>query len=49
MEKKILIAVDGSASTNFAVDYVGLMEGAMVKELKRHPVLCHERGSSLFA
>ena len=33
MEKKILIAVDGSDATNFAVDYVGLMEGAVVKEL----------------
>ena len=34
MEKKILIAVDGSDASNYAVDYVGLMEGAMVKELK---------------
>lgn len=34
MEKKILIAVDGSTSTKYAVDYVGLMEGAMVKNLR---------------
>jgi nucleotide-binding universal stress UspA family protein len=34
MEKKILIAVDGSRSAELAVDYVGLMEGAMIKELK---------------
>ena len=34
MNKKILIAVDGSTASNRAVDYVGLMEGAMVKDLK---------------
>jgi nucleotide-binding universal stress UspA family protein len=34
MEKKILIAVDGSKASDRAVDYVGLMEGAMVKDLK---------------
>ncbi len=34
MEKKILIAIDGSRSAELAVDYVGLMEGAMIRELK---------------
>lgn len=34
MDKKILIAVDGSKASDRAVDYVGLMEGAMVKDLK---------------
>lgn len=34
MDKKILIAVDGSPASDRAVDYVGLMEGAMVKNLK---------------
>ncbi len=34
MDKKILIAVDGSTASDRAVDYVGLMEGAMVKNLK---------------
>lgn len=34
MEKKILIAVDGSHAAELAVDYVGLMEGAMIRELK---------------
>ncbi|MBU1276768.1 MAG: universal stress protein [Proteobacteria bacterium] len=34
MDKKILVAVDGSASALKAVDYVGLMEGAMIRELK---------------
>ena len=34
MEKKILVAVDGSASALKAVDYVGLMQGAMIRELK---------------
>ncbi|KMY68831.1 hypothetical protein AAU61_04390 [Desulfocarbo indianensis] len=34
MEKKILIAVDGSPASDRAVDYVGLMEGAMIKNLK---------------
>jgi len=34
MEKKILIAVDGSDACHHAVDYVGLMEGAMVKNLR---------------
>ncbi|MBI4797344.1 MAG: universal stress protein [Desulfarculus sp.] len=33
MQKKILIAVDGSPSTQRAVDYVGLMEGARIAEL----------------
>jgi nucleotide-binding universal stress UspA family protein len=39
MEKKILIAVDGSRASQQAVDYVGLMEGAMIKDL--HVVLFH--------
>ena len=34
MEKKILIAVDGSPASDRAVDYVGLMEDAMIKELR---------------
>ncbi len=34
MDKKILIAVDGSPASDRAVDYVGLMEGAMVRDLK---------------
>jgi nucleotide-binding universal stress UspA family protein len=34
MDKKILIAVDGSAASDRAVDYVGLMQEAMVKDLK---------------
>jgi nucleotide-binding universal stress UspA family protein len=34
MEKKLLIAVDGSHAAELAVDYVGLMEGAMIKELR---------------
>jgi nucleotide-binding universal stress UspA family protein len=34
MDKKILIAVDGSPASDRAVDYVGLVEGAMVKNLK---------------
>ncbi|ADK84221.1 UspA domain protein [Desulfarculus baarsii DSM 2075] len=33
MDKKIIIAVDGSAECDRAVDYVGLMEGAMIKDL----------------
>ncbi len=33
MEKKVLIAVDGSAAAERAVDYVGMMEGAMVRDL----------------
>ncbi|MBI5523309.1 MAG: universal stress protein [Desulfarculus sp.] len=33
MKKKILIAVDASPSTQRAVDYVGLMEGARIAEL----------------
>lgn len=34
VDKKILVAVDGSAAALKAVDYVGLMEGAMIRELK---------------
>lgn len=34
MEKKLLIAVDGSPASDRAVDYVGLMEGAMIRELR---------------
>ena len=34
MDKKILVAVDGSPAALKAVDYVGLMEGAMIRELK---------------
>jgi nucleotide-binding universal stress UspA family protein len=34
MEKKLLIAVDGSPSSLRAVDYVGLMEGDRIAELK---------------
>lgn len=34
MEKKLLIAVDGSLSTERAVDYVGLMEGDRIAQLK---------------
>lgn len=34
MDKKILISIDGSPASDKAVDYVGLMEGAMVKDLK---------------
>jgi nucleotide-binding universal stress UspA family protein len=34
MEKKILIAVDGSAASQRAVDYVGLVEGALIRELQ---------------
>jgi nucleotide-binding universal stress UspA family protein len=34
MEKKLLIAVDGSHAAELAVDYVGLMEGAMIRELR---------------
>ncbi|MFH1035361.1 MAG: universal stress protein [Pseudomonadota bacterium] len=34
MEKKLLIAVDGSPSAEHAVDYVGLMEGDRIAELK---------------
>lgn len=34
MEKKVLIAIDGSRSAELAVDYVGLMEGAMIRELR---------------
>lgn len=33
MQKKILIAVDGSSATDHAVDYVGMMQGALIKEL----------------
>ena len=33
LEKKILISVDGSASSDKAVDYVGLMEGSVIKDL----------------
>jgi len=33
MDKKILIAVDGSHASNHAVDYVGLMEGSVIKQL----------------
>ena len=33
MQKKILIALDGSPSSDHAVDYVGLMEGAIIKDL----------------
>lgn len=34
MEKKLLIAIDGSPAAERAVDYVGLMEGAMIRDLK---------------
>ena len=34
MEKKILITVDGSLPSDHAVDYVGLMEGAMITDLR---------------
>ena len=34
MEKKLLITVDGSSASDHAVDYVGLMEGAMIRELR---------------
>ena len=34
MEKRLLIAIDGSPSAERAVDYVGLMEGGMIRELK---------------
>jgi nucleotide-binding universal stress UspA family protein len=34
MDKKILIAVDGSSASQRAVDYVGLMEGAMIRGLR---------------
>ncbi|RJX28700.1 MAG: universal stress protein [Desulfarculus sp.] len=34
MDKKILISVDGSQAADRAVDYVGLMEGAMIRELR---------------
>lgn len=34
MEKKLLIAVDGSASCLRAVDYVGMMEGDRIAQLK---------------
>lgn len=34
MEKRIIIAVDGSPSALHAVDYVGLMEGALIRELR---------------
>ncbi|MFH2127756.1 MAG: universal stress protein [Pseudomonadota bacterium] len=34
VDKKILVAVDGSPAALKAVDYVGLMEGAMIRELK---------------
>lgn len=34
MDKKILVAVDGSPAALKAVDYVGLMEGAMIRELR---------------
>lgn len=33
MEKKILVAVDGSSIAQQAVDYVGLMQGALIREL----------------
>ncbi len=33
MGKKLLIAIDGSQSAERAVDYVGLMEGAVIREL----------------
>ncbi len=34
MEKKVLISVDGSQAADRAVDYVGLMQGDMIKDLK---------------
>ncbi len=34
MEKRVLIAVDGSLPAERAVDYVGLMEGALIRDLK---------------
>ncbi|BEQ13310.1 universal stress protein [Desulfoferula mesophila] len=34
MEKKILVAVDGSPAALKAVDYVGLMEGALIRDLR---------------
>jgi len=33
MQKKLLIGVDGSLAAERAVDYVGLMEGAMIRDL----------------
>lgn len=33
MDKKVLIAVDGSQAAERAVDYVGMMEGAMIRKL----------------
>ena len=33
MQKKILVAVDGSPASNRALDYLGLMEGARIREL----------------
>jgi nucleotide-binding universal stress UspA family protein len=33
VEKKILVAVDGSNAAQQAVDYVGLMQGAMIRDL----------------
>lgn len=33
MEKKILLAVDGSQASERAADYIGLMEGAMIRDL----------------
>ena len=34
MEKKILVAVDGSPAALKAVNYVGLMEGALIRDLR---------------
>ncbi|MCB2193639.1 MAG: universal stress protein [Deltaproteobacteria bacterium] len=34
MDKKILVAVDGSNAAQKAVDYVGLMQGAMIRDLQ---------------
>ena len=39
MEKKVLIAVDGSRSSEMALDYLGLMEGAVIRDL--HVTLLH--------
>lgn len=34
MNKKIMVAIDGSPAADRALDYIGLMEGAMIRELK---------------
>lgn len=34
LEKQVLVCVDGSTSSDRALDYLGLMEGAMIRELR---------------